>query len=376
MSDINNTIIGQSFRDSARSQDANGFDVELTGDPDAGQGTKAFTSDVVDGDFEPVVPAKRRPIKLILAGVFSVSVLLAGGAAYTASIMQKPKASDIDFGAIKRASPTQVAAVAVAPALGEQAATAPTTDTSVVAPAVLPPPAIGAAPAPIAVASPPTPPALPVPGVAPAPLPVAVAVPPAGQGVPAVPTAPTPAIAKPAVPAAGTPPALAAAAHPQSEAAKLAASPPKPSVPPTAKPPVPPVAKAAVGLPAKPVVKPVVARPVPLAAAKQPAPVKLVVAAKSVPAKPQLAKVVAPQPQPIHADDSNPLGADVRPLVTVTAEQIGMRAMSAEAISLATAAGVQRFKVGDYLPSGDRVMHIDPPGSTLVTDKKIIRVVN
>lgn len=371
MSDINNTIIGQSFRDSAQSQDANGFDVELTGTPDAGQGTNAFNSDVVDGDFEPVVSAKRRPIKLILAGVFTVAVLLAGGAAYTASVMQKPKASDIDFGAIKRESPTQVAAVAVAPALGEQAAAAaPTTDTSVVAPTVLPPPAIGAVPAPIAVANPPTS-ALPVPGVAPAPLPVVVAVPPAGQGVPA---APTPAIAKPAVPAVGAAPALTAAAHPQPEAAKLAVAPAKPSVPPAAKPPVPP-AKAAAVLPVKPVVKPAVARPTPLAA-KQSVPVKPVVAAKPVPAKPQLAKAVPPQPQPIHADDSNPLGADVRPLVTVTAEQIGMRAMSADAISLATAAGIQRFKVGDYLPSGDRVIHIDPPGSTLVTDKKIIRVVN
>lgn len=358
--DMNQTIIGQSFKDDGdRPPGERGagddFDLEMTSGNDGVRGTE-FSSDVVDGDFEPVVP-KRRPVKLILAGVLVFGVLLAGGGAYTASIMQKPRASDIDFGALKAPSPTKVAAVTADPAPVEQAPVASVLDsTPVVTPA--PPPPVGMDPAPNMAATQTPPPVIPVPLAVPASLPAITAAPPAGQGAHVLPAAPGPSIAKPVVPAVA----------PAAATSDAGAHSPKPAATPLAKIPVQPVAKASAAVvpTVKPIVKPAVTRAAQLVAVKS-------VPIKSIPvAKPLLVKPTIAAP----GDDSNPLGADVRPLVTVTAEQIGMRAMSADAISLATAAGIQRFKVGDYLPSGDRVMHIDSPGATLVTDKKIIRVVN
>lgn len=354
---MNATIIGRSFGDPGVEAGAvgdDGFNVELTSGP-AGETPRAseFTSDVVEGDFASVPVKNRRPFKVYLAGGLLVGLVLAGGAAYIASTLKMPKATDIDFGALKSESPIKVAVAA-------PAAASPATIPSDAGPAVAAP-AIGVAGEAPAIA--------PIVAAVPAAVPAVALAAPAGQGAVVQPQGPVPQMATSS--AVAPSPTLLATQAPAPVAPKPTAVAPtpaaKPSTPPAAKSPIAP-ARPAVKVIAKPLVaKPAsIVRPTPLAARQLPA--KPVAAAKPL-SDPRATVAATPT-------DANPLGADVRPLVTVTAEQIGMRAMSADAISLATAAGIQRYKVGDYLPSGDRVMHIDSPGSTLVTDKKIIRVLN
>lgn len=163
---------------------------------------------------------------------------------------------------------------------------------------------------------------------------------------------------------------------------------------------VSPEAKFAMASPevAKPVSVPIAETPKPTPVAQAPAaPVKVAIAPPST--TPVVKKVVeaekkSPEPaKPISQPKSKPIEVaqtrqsdvivgdktivnDVKPLVTVTANQIGLRSLMKDGLVVSVSGELQRFKVGDYLPSGDRVVFIDSQAYTIVTDKQIIRVVN
>ena len=108
-------------------------------------------------------------------------------------------------------------------------------------------------------------------------------------------------------------------------------------------------------------------------------PVKKVV--ESEKKAPEDAKRPPATPPKARATDATVIGDktvvnDVKPLITVTANQIGLRSLLRDGLVVSVSGELRRFVVGDYLPSGDRVVFIDSQASTIVTDKQIIRVVN
>jgi len=103
---------------------------------------------------------------------------------------------------------------------------------------------------------------------------------------------------------------------------------------------------------------------------------KPVVKKLEAPKKPELAKVAKPTP-PSQKPEAQPADAgEVKPLVTMTGAAIGLRFFTADALSVA-AMGADKpttFRVGDSLPSGERIKHLDPSSMTIVTDRRVIRI--
>lgn len=112
-----------------------------------------------------------------------------------------------------------------------------------------------------------------------------------------------------------------------------------------------------------------------IAVPAQPAP-KKVVDNPTVSTQTSVAKKVTPADDSrsgIHAT-SDALTNDVKPLVTVTANQIGLQSLTKEAILINDGGSSRRYRVGDYLPDGDQLLFIDSQAATIVTDNKVIRV--
>lgn len=399
--DMNKTIVGNSFRGDQRGE--NDFEVDL--DATVGQGPdkeigEVFSSDVVEGNFE-AVPAKRRPFLKYVAYSLLGGVVFAAAAGYYVSSHRIPSASDIDFNSIKQGTAYPVAGPNASAAAADQAAgpfiaavQPPITGGPTVSQVV--PPVIASAPAVAAVNpsntvlpanSAPTTPT--VAGVAPLPIPAMKE--PVRTTVPAPNTSAAPPLVTSQPPPAAT---IKQTTAPISTVANTA-SPPQvtavkaPAISPTQPSKTTVASNASAAQPQA--VKPVAANPV---IAPKPAianhvrtvqPVKVVNhPSNSIPdakrANLQAAiKPVAPSVSSNPAQSvSTPavLNNDVLPLVVVVPDQIGIRSVTADFITITTSTGLQRFKVGDYLPSGERLAHIDASASTIVTDKKIIRILN
>lgn len=371
---MNETIIKQSFAEGDGDRDpSKDLDLELTATGLGAQGD-VFSSSVVDGDFEQI-PSKRTPIaKYIAIGVVTVAVL--GGAGYMALTAKPNGANDINFDelrgvmqqqnqevekgvgnvptisvgnpptehALAESQPKEATNIAqegraVVPATATQAQVQSQTQPKKVPPATTVPPQ--ATP----IASQPKPETLsPVNNKAHV---VTTQVqqqnqlPAQQQNQPNTKQEPLP---------------INAAQQTESKASQVA------------KGDVTESSQSAVQLKVKPAANveaaPVVVKPV------HPAPPKTFT---QEPSRPIVRMASGVKKKSSDGDDA---ASDVRPLLTVTAEQIGIRAMAPEHISISTSAGIQQFKIGDYLPNGERITHIDAPGSVIVTDKKIIRVVD
>lgn len=119
-------------------------------------------------------------------------------------------------------------------------------------------------------------------------------------------------------------------------------------------------------IPAQPVASAVAAVPqkaIPIQAApKQPVPVK------------QVAAKPATGTQKSEASSNDEGG--VKPLVTMTGDEIGLRFFTADALSV-SAKGQHKaatYRVGDALRNGERIQHLDPSSMTIVTDRRVIRI--
>lgn len=68
----------------------------------------------------------------------------------------------------------------------------------------------------------------------------------------------------------------------------------------------------------------------------------------------------------------------VKPLVTFSAGQIGLRSFSQDTLILMSSKtnAPVRYRVGDALPSGDVIEHLDSNSMTVVTNSKVIRITN
>lgn len=72
------------------------------------------------------------------------------------------------------------------------------------------------------------------------------------------------------------------------------------------------------------------------------------------------------------------VGEAVKPLVTFSAGQIGLRSMSPDTLVLVSSKtnNATRYRVGDSLPSGDVIQYLDSNSMTVVTNRKVIRIIN
>lgn len=68
----------------------------------------------------------------------------------------------------------------------------------------------------------------------------------------------------------------------------------------------------------------------------------------------------------------------VKPLVTFSAGQLGLRSFSPDTLILVANKTSQpvRYRVGDALPSGDVIEKLDSASMTVVTNRKVIRILN
>lgn len=392
MSNINESIVQQSFssglhRSGAQMSDAGydaaslggdsrEYDSEAQGQQDPGFEIYATTSDVgaapdndaystgagqefdgdlMEGEFAPVPEKKRKPRLRMVAGALAGAVLVAGAAAafhpeMRSKLQGKPELDLAAFNAAVAAKDGGASTPAAAPAITaapvtpvEQDAKALVEKTATVAAAA----ATGSSPLVMAAAAP-------------------------GQ---ADPVAPASSSTSPAT--AASPQAMKIAPHkadantehtgkadqPEAVAAEVSATT-------TEKKPTP-------------------------TAASQPKPKEVrSVAPTDAPSKPKVAMaspsgqrktvVATPKAAPASVANSNPnAGAplvvnDVKPLITVTANEIGLRSLTADTLVVANASSgsITRYRVGDYLPSGEKIRHIDSLALTIVTDKQIIRIVN
>lgn len=69
-------------------------------------------------------------------------------------------------------------------------------------------------------------------------------------------------------------------------------------------------------------------------------------------------------------------GGEVKPLVAVSAAEIGLRYFTPDSISVATSKDTapQMYRVGDMLPSGERIQHLDAGAMTIVTSRRVIKI--
>lgn len=317
------------------------------GEPYDGEATISLApEDVIDGHAAAAQPARR---SLLLPTVAASLVLLAGigGGAYyvkgtanpepegfspaaTETVLPVTQNPDGAQGALA-AAPTD----ALAPANPFEPAAASAPVEAVTAPAV-------AADATAVVGQ----------GQTPAPAP-------AGTSEQALsPASPLPAeLAAIAAGAAPTVPVAAPAAAPQVAPAPQAASVVEP--PPKA---VPVEAPAPVKKPA----------PTPT---REAAPRAKAAAAKPAPARAEATRKIVTKPveqAPVEAS----AGEAVKPLIVMTAQQIGLKALTRDGLVVASAAGTdtKTYRQGSVLPSGERVELLDATAMVIVTDRNVIRI--
>lgn len=363
MSGINDKVISQSFADDRATPGVEqDFEIDAAGSAPVGN---EFDGDIQEGQFDQVTPARRGVTgKVMAAGL--VGLALAGGAYFFAS-QQEQKRVTPDFAAMKQALPPSPAPAVqpvepvplaqngspeAAPGSGEQVL-----PVGQVAVGTAPSSASGSENTSVAPAAPP------------------VAQPSMVTVAPTTSNPLTPVSMRPQPSAA---PIVAAAPPSPKPEVKVAAPVQKQPAPPAAaKEPVQPQPKKA-----KPVKAQVVSAGKDAAGEVAPPRSSASAAVEPRPRPPVIKVETKPIPSetgsiaPARNSDDRPLANDVRPLVTVTAEQIGLRALTSDSLMVVTGSGQQRFRIGDYLPSGERITFIDSPASTIVTDQKIIRVVN
>lgn len=70
--------------------------------------------------------------------------------------------------------------------------------------------------------------------------------------------------------------------------------------------------------------------------------------------------------------------AEVKPLVAMSANEIGLRFFTDDAISVQGKgdAKPQTFRVGDRMPSGEVIQKLISGSTTVVTDRRVIRISN
>ena len=355
MSSINDSIINNSF--SSRDEDVrDGNDFELRAE-DMREDSRGeeFAGSIHEGEFEAVAQKRRLSPKKIAIGI-SLILVAAGGAGFLAHTLQarNGSATEPDFADLKAVMQTNqpvtpmvstaVPAEGVTPvegvAAGDQAAgvsqVAPNQSAAVsVEPSAAP--SIPMSPiAEVNVAS-------------------------------AVKQAPAPSVTPVSVPA------------PVSAAPVIVAQ-PQPAVAPA------PVVAPAPAVAAAPVkVAPVVSAPAKAAAQTEKKPAPTAIAIKkahepqtknsSVIREPSIKPRASEQPSSSAVDAAAVIN-DVKPLVTVTANQIGLKSLTKDMLLVANGATTHRYSIGDLLPSGERIVFIDSHAATIVTDKQIIRVAN
>lgn len=97
------------------------------------------------------------------------------------------------------------------------------------------------------------------------------------------------------------------------------------------------------------------------------------------PVKTPVAAQVKKKAEPVTpASDGLLIVNDVKPLVSLTAAQFGLRSISNDVLVLSEerTGYTKKFRVGDSLPSGERITHIDAVSRTIVTNHQIIRITN
>ena len=72
--------------------------------------------------------------------------------------------------------------------------------------------------------------------------------------------------------------------------------------------------------------------------------------------------------------ESSGSGQAVKPLVTMSAAQLGLKAMTRDAIVVGSGTTSKTYAQGSVLPSGERVETLDAEAMVIVTDRKIIRI--
>jgi len=67
-------------------------------------------------------------------------------------------------------------------------------------------------------------------------------------------------------------------------------------------------------------------------------------------------------------------GDSVKPFVTMDGREIGLRALTRDEITIAAGGAETKYRVNDYLPSGERIEKLDAASMVIVTDRKVIRI--
>lgn len=155
--------------------------------------------------------------------------------------------------------------------------------------------------------------------------------------------------------AAPTAPVAAPQAAPAPQAASVVEPPPKA---------VPVEAPAPVKKPAP--------KPTPI---REAAPVAKAAAVKPAPAGAEATRKIVTKPveqAPVEAS----AGEAVKPLIVMTAQQIGLKALTRDGLVVASAAGTdtKTYRQGSVLPSGERVELLDATAMVIVTDRNVIRI--
>lgn len=119
-----------------------------------------------------------------------------------------------------------------------------------------------------------------------------------------------------------------------------------------------------------------VKRPAPKATpTREAAPVAKAAAAKPAPARAEVTRKIVTKPveqAPVEASSREA----VKPLIVMTAQQIGLKALTRDGLVVASAAGTdtKTYRQGSVLPSGERVELLDATAMVIVTDRNVIRI--
>lgn len=101
---------------------------------------------------------------------------------------------------------------------------------------------------------------------------------------------------------------------------------------------------------------------------------------QSKPVEPKMVAKADPVKKSVEMDGDPVMSGSetVKPLVTFSSGQIGLRSFSADTLVMVSSKtnSPVRYRVGDVLPSGDRIEHLDSNSMTVVTNHKVIRIVN
>lgn len=114
-------------------------------------------------------------------------------------------------------------------------------------------------------------------------------------------------------------------------------------------------------------------KPEPKATPKPKAPAPA--AAKPAPVKAETPRKIVTTPvaqAPVASND----GEAVKPLIVMTAQQIGLKSLTREGLVVASASGAESktYRQGSVLPSGERVVMLDAAAMVIVTDRNVIRI--